>query len=166
MGKMRRILLGLAIGGALATLLWVTGDSWVTGSRIAAIQSADPEEWFIMHSLHVRDTPDTFNPVIDLDFEVFQPVEARATITPINVETGDTICEGRTRPVVYEEPLRMTTSVSVAALAGLESCEWPPGRYKINMTLILKDYASNIRLKEILEESNVFTVGDYNAQTK
>lgn len=152
---MRRTIAGIVIGAGLAL-----GLSWAfdvyqgleTAKRTAALQSADPGDWIDMQKFVVDGVPPGEVPMAHITFQVLKPVAVRTTISPRNMATGESVCEGRVS-ALYDEP-RPPRSIStpVSALAGLQSCVFPAGEYTVSVTIIPTDLATNVQLKPIIFE--------------
>lgn len=152
---MRRTIAGIAIGASLAL-----GLSWAydvyqgleTAKRSAQLQTANPEDWVDMQSFVVDGVPPGKVPMAHITFQILKPVAVRTTISPRNLTTGQSVCEGRVS-ALYDEPRPVRSfSTPVSALAGLQSCDFPPGEYTMSVTIIPTDLATNVQLKPIIFE--------------
>ena len=158
---MRKTIIGIVFGGIIV-LGGNTAFNWWSdleiAKRTAELQSADPTDWLDMTSFAVDGVPPGVVPMAHITFEVLKPVAVRTTISPRNLATGESVCEGRVS-ALYDEPRPpRSLSVPVSTLAGLQSCDFPSGDYTVSVTIIPTDLATNVQLKPIMFEHHFSVV--------
>lgn len=159
---MRKTIIGFIVGG-LIVMAGNTAFNWwsdlETAKRTAELQSADPSDWLNMQSFVVDGVPPGVVPTAHITFEVLKPVAVRTTISPRNLVTGESICDGRAS-ALYDEPRPVRSfSTPLSTLAGLQSCEFPAGEYTVSVTIIPTDIETNVQLKPLTFEHKFSVAG-------
>jgi hypothetical protein len=152
---MRKTIIGIVVGGTIV-MGGNTAYNWWSdlevAKRTAELQSANPADWIDMQRFVVDGVPPGEVPMAHITFQILKPVAVRTTISPRNLETGESVCEGRVS-ALYDEPRPARSfSVPVSSLAGLQSCDFPPGEYTVSVTITPTDLATNVQLKPIIFE--------------
>lgn len=159
---MRKTLIGFIVGGLIVAGANTAFNWWndlEIAKRTAELQSADPKDWLDIQKFTVDGVPPGEVPTAHITFEVLKPVAARTTISPRNLETGESVCDGRVS-ALYDEP-RPPRSINtpISTLAGLQSCDFPVGNYTMSVTIVPTDLGTNVQLKPIVLEHKFSVVG-------
>lgn len=144
---MKRTLLGIVVGAAVV----FTGNSIYDGWRLASIQSQPAENWLKI-DLDITDARAGQSPMIVATYQILRPVIIRTNISPRNLETGTSLCQGRVTATYDTSTEPRQLDVPVAALAGLDACVWPAGRYSASITFTMTDLETNVQLKALALE--------------
>lgn len=159
---MRKTIIGIVVGGLIVSGGNTAFNWWSdieTAKRTAELQSADPSDWLDMQKFVVDGVPPGEVPMAHITFQVLKPIAVRTTISPRNMETGESVCQGRVS-ALYDEPRPPRSfSTPVSSLAGLQSCDFPPGQYTVSVTIIPTDLATNVQLKPIVFEHKFSVAG-------
>lgn len=142
---------------AVAYGAWSSTAAIRTAIGVAEIQALPTQAWLDVKSFNVVVTDD--QPIALVTYQVNRPVRIRTTITPRNTQTGEIVCSGRTGQSTFNpaQPVKMTVPLSM--IAGLPDCVFPPGEYHASLTWMLIDDATNVEAKQLVWETNNFTVG-------
>lgn len=141
---MKRTLFGIAVG---AFVVWA-GNGLYDWWRFSTVHAQPPENWLDIQ-LSIPDAEPGQDPIVHATFAVLRPVIIRTNISPRNVETGESICQGRSTSTYDAPSSRRVADVPIAFLAGLEKCNWPAGRYAASITFTMTDLETNVQLKAL-----------------
>ncbi len=153
---MRRTIISAVIGAGLAFAAMTAIDGYQNIRAAAAfgeMQQQAPSDWLQLEGIEARGSVYPDEPRLRFVGTPSRDLLIRMAISPRNAETGNVLCSGGGATVLYDAGIPVTFDSSVSRLAGLDSCDWPVGRYRVRMTFLMTEPKSQIA-KSLLVETD------------
>ncbi|WEK04582.1 MAG: hypothetical protein P0Y65_20800 [Candidatus Devosia phytovorans] len=158
---MRRTIISAVIGAGLA-FGTITGlDAYANLQAAAAfgeLQKDAPSDWLQLDDLQARGAVFPEQPTIRFVATPSRDLLIRMAISPRNADTGNVLCSGGGRTVLYERGVPITFDETVSQLTGLDSCDWPLGRYRVRMTFLMTEPKTQIAKSLLIETEDLEVV--------
>ena len=155
---MRRMIISAVVGGGLA-LGVMTGVDWIQNLRTAAafaeMQQASPGDWLELSSIQVRDAVLPDEPKLRVVSTPSMDLLIRVAVSPRETTTGNVVCSGGGPTVLYEGGIPVTVDTQLSRLAGLDSCQFPPGRYRVRLSFLMTEPGTQISKTLLVETEDL-----------
>lgn len=155
---MRKMLVSAAVGVAFAVIVSSLISIWldiIQASRFTTIQQEEPETWLLIEDLRATDTVEPNQPTIRLVGTPSRDLLIRTSVSARNVETGEVRCSGSGATVLYVGGVAVAVASPLSRLAGLESCEFPEGRYRVRITFRMTEPDSQVTKTLLVETEDI-----------
>jgi len=155
---MRRTLLGIAIGATLAFGIAAAIEGWQnirTAARFAEMQQAAPSDWLELSTVQVRNAILPAEPGLRFTGTPAMDLLIRLAVSPRDADTGNVVCSGGGRTILYEAGIPVTVDAHLSSLAGLDSCEFPAGRYRVRLSFLMTEPGTQITKTLLVETADL-----------
>lgn len=158
---MRRTIISAVIGAGLAFSLMTAIDGWQnirTAAQFAEMQQASPSDWLELSSVQVKGTTLPDEPGLRLVGTPAMDLLIRLAVSPRDADTGNVICSGGGQTVLYEGGVPFTVNARLSALAGLDACQFPVGRYRVRLSFLMTEPGTQISKTLLVETEDLGVV--------
>lgn len=155
---MRRTIISAIIGAGLAMLVTSAIDTYLnirTAARFAELQQAAPSDWLDLSPIEVRGAISPDEPSLRFVGTPAMDLLIRLAISPQDADTGAVVCSGGGRATLYEGGISVPVDSRLSSLAGLESCQFPPGRYKVRLSFFMVEPDTQVSKTLMVETQDV-----------
>ncbi|UXN74527.1 hypothetical protein N8D56_05135 [Devosia sp. A8/3-2] len=155
---MRRTIISAVIGAGLAFGVMTAIDGYQnirTAARFAEMQQASPSDWLELSSIQVRNSVVPAEPSLRFVGTSSMDLLIRLAVSPREADTGNVICSGGGRTTLFEEGIPVTFDARISSLAGLDSCDFPVGRYRVRLSFLMTEPGTQISKTLLVETEDL-----------
>lgn len=153
---MRRTIISALVGGVLAAGVMTGMDVYENirkAARFAEMQEQAPSDWLELSRIDVKGATVPEEPTLRFVGTPAMDMLIRVAVSPREANTGDVVCSGGGRTILYEGGVPVTVDSRLSTLAGLDSCAFPVGRYRVRLSFLMTEPQSQIT-KTLLVETD------------
>lgn len=124
-------------------------------ARFAEMQEQAPSEWLELSRIQVRGATVPEEPTLRFTGTPAMDMLIRVAISPREATTGNVICSGGGRTILYEGGIPVTVDARISSIAGLDACDFPVGRYRVRMSFLMTEPKSQISKTLLVETEDL-----------
>lgn len=158
---MRRTIISAIIGAGLAAGLMTAIDGYQNiraAARFAEMQQAAPSEWLELSAVSVKSSVLPDEPGLKFVGTPSMNLLIRLAVSPRDADTGNVVCSGGGPTVLYERGIPIPVDARISRLAGLDACDFPPGRYRVRLSFLMTEPGTQITKTLLVETEDLEVV--------
>lgn len=155
---MRRTIISVVIGAGLAFGVMTALDAFQNirvAAQFAALQQASPSDWLELSSIQVKNAVLPNDPSVRFTGTPAMDMLIRLAVSPREADTGNVVCSGGGQTILYEGGIPVSVDARISSLAGLDTCDFPVGRYRVRLSFLMTESGSQISKTLLVETEDL-----------